>query len=69
MATKTSETATEKRSKLPTHDALVVEGEGDSAFWTKVGAAWAHNDGQGFNINLTAVPLTGRLVLRARKEG
>lgn len=65
-----AEPATEtKRSNLPTHGVYVVEGEGDNAFWTKVGAAWSHADGQGFNITMTAVPLTGRLVLRARKEG
>ncbi|AXK79654.1 hypothetical protein DW352_03450 [Pseudolabrys taiwanensis] len=48
----------------------VVEGEGD-AFWTKIGAAWPHEDGEGFNIQLSAVPLNGRLVVRkpkAKKE-
>lgn len=67
---KNAEAATEtKRSNLPTHGVYVVEGEGENAYWTKVGAAWSHQDGQGFNITMTAVPLTGRLVLRARKEG
>lgn len=51
----------------PTHAVYVVEGEGDSAFWTKIGAAWAHEDGQGFNVALTAMPLNGRLVVRAAK--
>ena len=45
----------------------VVEGEGDAAFWTKLGAAWAHEDGEGFNIQLTAMPLNGRLVVRKPK--
>jgi len=45
----------------------VVEGEGEAAFWTKVGAAWPHEDGEGFNIQLTALPLTGRLVVRKPK--
>jgi hypothetical protein len=44
-----------------------VEGEGDSAFWTKIGAAWAHEDSEGFNISLTAMPLNGRLVVRTAK--
>lgn len=53
----------------PTHTVFVVEGEGDNAYWTKLGAAWAHEneDGEGFNISLTAVPLNGRLVVRAAK--
>ncbi|MCJ2067392.1 hypothetical protein MKK75_00995 [Methylobacterium sp. J-030] len=53
---------------IPTHGAFVVEGEGDNAFWTRIGAAWAHRDGQGFNVSLSAVPLNGRLVLRMRKD-
>ena len=55
-------------TNLPTHGVFVIEGEGDSAFWTRVGAAWAHRDGQGFNVTLSAVPLNGRLVLRTRKD-
>jgi hypothetical protein len=39
------------------HAVYVVEGEGDSAFWTKIGAAWLHQDGKGFNIQLSCVPL------------
>jgi hypothetical protein len=53
---------------LPSHGVFVVEGEGEKAFWTKVGCAWAHNDGQGFNVTLSALPISGRLVIRARKE-
>jgi hypothetical protein len=65
MASK-KETAPAKN--LPSHGVFVIEGEGDKAFWTKVGCAWQHQDGNGFNITLNAVPLTGRLVLRSRKE-
>ncbi|MDD1532695.1 MULTISPECIES: hypothetical protein [unclassified Bradyrhizobium] len=49
------------------HSVFVVEGEGDKAFWTKVGAAWAHDDGKGFNIQLSCLPLNGRLVIREPK--
>ncbi|MGE0677201.1 hypothetical protein [Pseudolabrys sp.] len=52
----------------PSHSVFVVEGEGDSAYWTKVGSAWAHQDGEGFNVMLTALPVTGRLVLRVVKQ-
>lgn len=63
---KTKEAAPAKN--LPSHGVYVVEGEGDRAFWNKIGCAWQHNDGQGFNVQVAAIPLTGRLVIRARKE-
>jgi len=53
-----------QKSRRPTHNVYVVDGEGDKAFWTKIGSAWAHDDGDGFNVNLIALPLKGRLVLR-----
>jgi len=56
------------KPKKPTHEAFVVIGEGDSAFWTKIGAAWPHDDGKGWNIDVTAFPVNGRLVMRERKE-
>ena len=28
------------KSKKPTHEAFVVNGEGENAFWTKLGAVW-----------------------------
>lgn len=49
---------------------VTERGEGDSkkAFWTKIGAAWSHGDGEGFNIVLDLVPIaTGRMVIRAPK--
>jgi len=49
------------------HGVFVVEGEGDKAFWTRVGAAWPHDDGKGFNIQLSCLPVNGRLVIRERK--
>jgi CHC2 zinc finger len=52
----------------PTHKAFTVEdrGEGEDAdaFWTRVGSAWPHKDGKGFNIVLSALPVNGRVVLR-----
>lgn len=54
-------------ARRPSHTVYVVEGEGQNAFWTKVGAAWAHDDEEGFNVQLTALPVNGRLVLRKPK--
>lgn len=51
-------------NKQPSHDVFVVDGEGDRAYWTKVGGAWPTSDGEGFTIKLTCLPLSGRLVVR-----
>jgi hypothetical protein len=56
------------KPKRPTHEAFVVTGEGESAFWTKLGAVWPHDDGKGFNVELIALPMAGKLVIRERKE-
>lgn len=59
---------TDKRS-APTHLAYHVrEHTGDKSFWTRIGAAWAHRDGQGFNIQLDVAPLDGRITLRVPSE-
>lgn len=56
-------------SKSPTHVAYQVrDREGGKGFWTRIGAAWAHGDGQGFNIQIEAVPLDGRITLRVVSE-
>jgi hypothetical protein len=41
------------QSKKPTHDVFIVEDYGsDKSFWTKIGAAWLHGDGEGFNLQI-----------------
>lgn len=55
--------------KAPTHIAYQVrDREGDKGFFIRIGAAWPHKDGNGFNIQLDAVPLDGRVTLRVRSE-
>ena len=53
-------------NKKPSHYVYTVrEGrENGSDFWTKVGAAFAHNDGKGFSLILEAYPVDGRLTIR-----
>lgn len=51
-------------SKKPSHYAYVVSGEGEKKTWVRIGAAWANADGQGLNLVLDAVPVSGRLTLR-----
>jgi hypothetical protein len=31
--------------------------------WTRIGAAWAHENGPGYSIRLEALPIDGRIVL------
>lgn len=58
-------THTQTKGRAPTHRLFRVEGQGKDAFWTPIGAAWPNSDGLGFSIACDAVPLTGRIVLRA----
>jgi hypothetical protein len=56
-------------SKVPSHIAYQVrDREGKKSFWTRIGSAWAHSDGNGFNIQLEVVPLDGRITLRVASE-
>lgn len=52
----------------PTHEVWQVIGDDKDARWNRIGAAWAHKDGQGLNLKLEAMPLTGRIVVRVRSE-
>ena len=55
--------------KAPSHVVYHVrEVENRKAFWTRIGSAWAHKDGSGFNVQLECVPLDGRITLRVASE-
>ncbi len=67
--TTTSNSATPKNR--PTHTAYSVRkyqknGEHKSD-WTQVGVAWAHGDGNGFDIVLEALPVNGKIAIRKNK--
>ena len=53
-------------SNLPSFNVYTVEdrGENEDPFWLKIGAAFSHKDGKGFNIVLSASPPNTRLVMR-----
>ncbi|HVX16311.1 MAG TPA: hypothetical protein VHC22_34310 [Pirellulales bacterium] len=56
-------------SKAPTHIAYQVrEREGQDSIWTRIGAAWQHKDGKGFNIQLDCMPFDGSISLRVASE-
>jgi hypothetical protein len=60
-------------SKRPTHTAYSVRnyrknGEQQTGSdWTRIGVAWQHQDGEGFDIVLEAIPVSGRLAIRKNK--
>jgi len=59
----------ESKGKSPSHIAYQVrDREGKKSFWTRIGSAWAHADASGFNIQLDALPLDGRITLRVATE-
>jgi hypothetical protein len=46
----------------------VVQRENQDDFFIAIGAAFPHRDESGYNIILQALPLDGKIVLRAPKE-
>lgn len=54
--------------KTPSHEVFRVTGEGDKAYWTRVGAAWQHKDGKGFSLKFDALPIEGRIVVRPKSK-
>ena len=42
--------------------------DGRKSVWSKIGAAWAHKDGEGYEVRMDAVPVDGRLVLRTIRD-
>lgn len=44
-----------------------LKGGAKKAFWTRIGAAWPHHDGEGFTIRLDCIPTDGRIVIRTAK--
>ena len=64
------------RASLPTaaarrFDVFVVEdytkGGEEKANWIRVGVAFENKDGKGFNVQLSALPVSGKLVLRVHE--
>lgn len=57
-------------NKRPTHAIWHVEGEGEKARWTRIGAAWLHKDkkGAGLKFDLFPTSSAGRVVVREIEE-
>ncbi len=46
----------------------VIKREGKDDYWLNIGVCFAHDDKDGFNLLLQALPLDGKIVLRTYKE-
>ncbi|WP_088343685.1 MULTISPECIES: hypothetical protein [Rhodomicrobium] len=56
-------------SSKPSHIAYSVrEGKEGKSYFNRVGSAFEHGDGKGFNIKLDAMPVNGQVVLRTPQE-
>jgi hypothetical protein len=51
--------ATNGTKRLPSHRVYAVTKREERNFWREIGAAWEHEDGEGFNIRLNLLPLDG----------
>jgi len=56
-------TATARRFDVFVVEDYTKDGE-ERANWIRVGVAFENKDGKGFNVQLTAIPVSGKLVMR-----
>lgn len=58
-----------RETQGPALIAYHVAERGEKNFWTRIGAAWDHEDGKGLTLQLDLVPVNGgRIVLREPSE-
>ncbi len=58
-----------RETQPPAQIAYHVSERGEKSYWTRIGAAWDHEDGKGLTVQLDLVPVSGgRLVLREPSE-
>ncbi|SDP56648.1 hypothetical protein SAMN04488061_3341 [Filomicrobium insigne] len=56
-------------TKRPSHIAYQVrEGEENKSYFNRIGSVWPHKDGEGYNIQLDAVPVDGRITIRSVQD-
>lgn len=59
----------EEQPKKPTHDVLAArEGKNGRTYYYRIGAAFEHEDKQGFTADTVASPNNGRFILRSVEE-
>lgn len=58
-----------RETQPPALIAYHVTERGEKSFWTRIGAAWDHEDAKGLTIQLNLMPMNGgRIVLREPAE-
>ena len=59
-----------EQSNKPPHDVCFVEErKNQKAHWTRIGAAWRHEKGDGLTMQLDLLPVNGgRIILRTPKD-
>ena len=63
------EMSNETKAKGPSHVALGArKGNDGKDYYNRVGAAFAHKDGDGYNVELDSFPVDGRIILRKPKD-
>ena len=55
------------QSKQPSHRAYAVTKRGEKNFWREIGAAWGHQDAEGFTLKLDYLPLNPEASIVIRK--
>lgn len=60
---------TNRTANLPSHRIYAVTKDGKQKFWHAIGAAWSHEDGDGYSLKLDYLPLVSgaQIVLRKSK--
>jgi len=57
------------QKKQPSYHAFQVDnGQDGGSYFNKIGAAFEHKDGQGHTVDLKAMPVDGRIVLRTPQQ-
>ena len=72
MTTRNRKTQNEEQTRENQPPALIayhVAKRGEKSYWTRIGAAWDHEDAKGLTIQLDLIPANGgRIVLREPSE-
>ena len=53
----------------PTHRAYtVIKRDGKEDYWLNIGVCFSHDDAEGYNLLLQALPIDGKIVLRTYRD-
>lgn len=64
MSNNNQSTGTKERFDVFIVDEYKDKSGEEKSSWMRIGTAWPHKDGKGFQAELRALPVNGKLVLR-----